>query len=43
MGLNQGPVTAMIENQRSGLLWRLFTSNPEITDLRKKLRFMKKD
>lgn len=43
MGLNQGPVTAMIENQRSGLLWGLFTSNPEITDLRKKLRFMKKD
>ena len=30
MGLNQAPVTVMIENQRSGLPWRLFMSNPEI-------------
>jgi exo beta-1,2-glucooligosaccharide sophorohydrolase (non-reducing end) len=31
MGLNQAPMTVMIENYRSGLLWRLFMSNPEIS------------
>ncbi len=30
MGLNQGPIVVMIENHRSGLLWKLFMSNPEI-------------
>ncbi len=30
MGLDQAPITVMIENYRSGLLWRLFMSNPEI-------------
>jgi hypothetical protein len=30
MALNQGPITTMIENHRSGLVWRLFMSNPEI-------------
>jgi hypothetical protein len=30
MGLNQGPITVMIENYRSGLVWKLFMSNPEI-------------
>jgi hypothetical protein len=30
MGLNQAPVTVMIENHRSGLVWRLFMANPEI-------------
>ena len=30
MGLNQAPITVMIENARSGLIWRLFMSNPEI-------------
>jgi exo beta-1,2-glucooligosaccharide sophorohydrolase (non-reducing end) len=31
MGLNQAPITVMIENYRSGLLWDLFMANPEIT------------
>jgi hypothetical protein len=31
MGLNQAPVTVMIENYRSGLLWNLFMANPEIS------------
>ena len=31
MGLNQAPITVMIENYRSGLLWGLFMANPEIT------------
>ena len=30
MGLNQAPITVMIENYRSGLIWKLFMSNPEI-------------
>lgn len=30
MGLNQAPIVVMIENYRSGLIWRLFMSNPEI-------------
>lgn len=30
MGLNQAPITVMVENYRSGLIWRLFMSNPEI-------------
>jgi len=30
MGLNQAPMTVMIENYRTGLMWKLFMSNPEI-------------
>ncbi|MCC8155526.1 MAG: hypothetical protein LIP01_15920, partial [Tannerellaceae bacterium] len=30
MGLNQAPVTVMIENYRSGLLWNLFMSHPDV-------------
>ena len=30
MGLNQAPIAVMIENYRSGLIWKLFMSNPEI-------------
>lgn len=30
MGLNQAPQTVMIENGRTGLVWRMFMSNPEI-------------
>jgi hypothetical protein len=33
MGLNQGPITVMVENYRTGLLWRLFMSNPEIAPM----------
>lgn len=29
LAINQGPIVAMIENYRSGLLWRLFMSAPE--------------
>jgi hypothetical protein len=38
MGLNQGPMVAMIENYRTGLLWKLFMSNPEIKEGLKKLK-----
>jgi hypothetical protein len=37
MGLNQAPITVMIENHRTGLLWKLFQSNPEIQTMLKKL------
>ena len=30
MGLNQAPMTVMIENHRTGLIWKLFMSSPEI-------------
>lgn len=30
MGLNQAPMVVMIENYRTGLLWKLFMSNPEM-------------
>jgi hypothetical protein len=30
MGLNQAPVTVMIENYRSGLVWDLFMSHPDV-------------
>lgn len=30
MALNQGPIVVMIENHRTGLVWRHFMANPEI-------------
>jgi hypothetical protein len=30
LAIDEGPIVAMIENYRSGLLWRLFMSCPEI-------------
>lgn len=30
MALNQAPITVMIENHRTGLLWKHFMANPEI-------------
>ena len=30
MALNQAPITVMIENHRTGLVWELFMANPEI-------------
>ena len=40
MGLNQAPIMVMIENYRSGLIWRLFMSNPEISLMLHKLGFV---
>lgn len=39
MGLNQAPIVVMIENQRSGLLWKLFMKNPEVPRMLEKLEF----
>jgi hypothetical protein len=30
LGINQGPIVAMIENHRTGLLWKLFMGAPEV-------------
>jgi len=37
MGLNQAPITVMTENYRTGLVWKMFQSNPEIQTMLKKL------
>jgi hypothetical protein len=30
LGIDQGPIVAMIENYRSGLVWRVMRTNPHI-------------
>ena len=42
MGLNQAPILVMIENHRSGLIWKLFMSNPEIGPLLEKIGTLSK-
>ncbi|HYJ64997.1 MAG TPA: glucoamylase family protein [Parafilimonas sp.] len=37
MGLNQAPITVMIENYRTGLLWKLFMNNDDIKNGLQKL------
>jgi exo beta-1,2-glucooligosaccharide sophorohydrolase (non-reducing end) len=37
MGLNQAPIVVMIENYRSGLVWKQFMANPEIAEMLKRL------
>jgi hypothetical protein len=39
LAIDQGPIVVMIENYRTGLLWRLFMSCPEIKQGLKKLDF----
>ena len=39
LAIDQGPVAVMIENYRSGLLWSLFMSAPEIRPGLEKLGF----
>ena len=40
MGLNQAPIVVMIENQRTGLIWKLFMANPEIETALQKIGFV---
>jgi len=40
LAVDQGPIIVMIENYRSGLLWNLFMSIPEIRTALKKLGFI---
>ena len=30
LAIDQGPIAVMIENYRSGLLWKLFMSHPDV-------------
>ncbi|MGE4290362.1 MAG: glucoamylase family protein [Salinivirgaceae bacterium] len=39
LAIDQGPIVVMIENYRSGLIWNLFMSAPEIQEGLKKLGF----
>lgn len=39
LAIDQGPIAVMIENYRSGLLWKLFMNNAEILQGLKKLGF----
>ena len=39
MGLNQAPMVVMIENRRTGLVWRNFMANPEITSALTRIGF----
>ena len=41
LAIDQGPQIAMIENYRSGLLWNIFMTCPEIQTGLKKLGFTK--
>ena len=39
LAIDQGPIIGMIENYRSGLLWRLFMSHPDVQRGLKRLGF----
>lgn len=39
MALNQAPIVVMIENQRSGLVWKMFMANEEIGKMLEKVGF----
>jgi hypothetical protein len=39
LAIDQGPIVVMIENHRTGLLWDLFMSSPEISEGLEKLGF----
>ena len=39
LAIDQGPIVVMIENHRTGLLWKLFMNIPEIKNGLKKLGF----
>ena len=39
LAIDQGPIIVMIENYRTGLLWKLFMSCPEVKAGLKKLDF----
>jgi exo beta-1,2-glucooligosaccharide sophorohydrolase (non-reducing end) len=41
MGLNQAPIVVMVENYRTGLIWELFMSIPEIQSALDKIGFQR--
>jgi len=40
LAIDQGPIIVMIENYRTGLLWKLFMSNPDVKNGLKRLDFI---
>jgi len=42
MGLDQAPITVMIENSRSGLIWKMFMSNPEVRPMVERITALSK-
>jgi hypothetical protein len=40
MGLDQAPIVVMVENYRTGLVWKMFMSNPEIQPMLDKVGFV---
>ena len=42
LAIDQGPIVVMMENYRSGLLWRLFMSCPEVQDGLRRLGFTRR-
>ena len=43
LAIDQGPMAVMIENHRSGLLWKLFMSHPDVQRGLEKLGFTVKE
>ncbi len=43
LAIDQGPIAVMIENRRTGLLWNLFMSHPDVQNGLKKLGFERKE
>jgi hypothetical protein len=41
LAIDQGPIVVMIENHRTGLLWNLFMSAPEVKTSMDKLGFQR--
>ena len=39
MGLDQAPIAVMVENYRTGLVWKMFMSNPEVQPMLDKIGF----
>jgi len=39
LAIDQGPIVVMIENYKTGLLWKLFMSAPEVQDGLNRLGF----
>ena len=39
LAIDQGPIVIMIENYRSGLLWKLFMADPDVAAGLKRLGF----
>ncbi|MGZ3768009.1 MAG: glucoamylase family protein, partial [Mucilaginibacter sp.] len=42
LAIDQGPIVVMIENYRSGLIWKLFMNDPDVQKGLKKLGFKSK-